>query len=182
MPMIYTDSHAPHQAMHCSQTITSGELKDHSSNPFAKEHFEVSFAASNIQSSGDVKIETGPGVMFNHMYPWNWVMHASGRSYITFTTNLTEEEAAKDLEFNIRQLSSIVRGQGHSPIAIEVNGQIIADRVLPQVDGWRNDRFSLKGRLVAGENKFTIRLLSDAWSNYWIEKASITLPNANLWE
>ncbi len=56
--------------------------------------FLVDFSAPFVPTTGDVHISSiGPGVEFNHAYPWNWLMHYYDASYIAVNVNLTKEQA-----------------------------------------------------------------------------------------
>lgn len=130
--------------------------------------FFVDFADTDIPiRKGNIAVEVGPGVYFNHDYPWNWLMHWKYDSYIKVTPVLTKEQAEKKWNLILSQLSS---KPGRSPISIEVNGKLIANWFQPYVDAWREDHFPVA--LQEGANTIKIRLL-DADTNYWIQKLYI---------
>lgn len=130
--------------------------------------FFVDFAYTDIPvRKGNITVEVGPGVYFNHAYPWNWLMHVNNRSYIQVTPVLTKEQAEKKWNLILSHLSAL---PGRSPISIEVNGNLIAHGFQPYVDAWREDYFPVD--LHEGTNTIKIKLL-DADTNYWIQKLYI---------
>ncbi len=130
-----------------------------------QEHaFFVNFACWHLPTEGDISVTVGPGVLFNDITPWGWVLAHPYERFIEVKPVLTKEQAEKkwDLILSHASAPSLL-----APIAIDVNGITIANHFSPPLNAWKDDYFSIS--LNEGENTIKIRLL-DANTDYWIHK------------
>lgn len=128
-------------------------------------------------ATGGCTVTYGPRVMFNSGYGNSWLMNQPNASFIevSFDQPKTYDGADEYGKATLRlvHLTSMLGSEpGHSPVDIEVNGQVIAADHSPPSAGYLTEEWDVTDHLVDGPN--VVRLsFKDARSNYWIQSLQV---------
>lgn len=136
---------------------------------------DVNFSERDLTTTENVTdVTVGPKTHYNEAYGHSWILHRSGQSFIEITFNLSAEQAAEANILKLNHLSSLVRGQGFSPVDISVNDTMVREHYSPEYGTWCYERFPVeKGVFHEGANKIRISLRQDARTNYWVNAVSV---------
>lgn len=132
----------------------------------------ASFVNPQIQTDGNLTVNTGPGVYYNDYYGYSWLFHYNGASYMNFFFNKSADQQGC-LTLFIAHLSSLVDGTAYSPINISINGTPLVTHYVPNSGNWIYDEWGIDDYLSDGQNIITISLCNDAIGNYWINTLRI---------